>query len=658
MNAAAELLKQAMQSMRAEPGRAAALCRTLLHSEPNNIDATLLLSEALRVSGDIPGAHAIVAPLAAAHPRLFGAQRQLGIILAAMNSPVPASLALRAAAESNPDHPTIWRDLADQLARSGDARGARAAYLRHAHARTMEPRLAAVGDALRAGDAETAEQTLRAFLSEHPTDVNALRMMAEANARLGRYAEAEAALRRVIELAPDFPLTRHELGQLLLSLGRADDALAEARNLLQLDPKNVGSRRLLAAALNSRGDYAEALEIYQQLVAEDPKRAASWATIGHVLKTMGRTEEGIEAYRKSIALAPDMGDAYWGLANLKTVRLTDAEVDQLQAQLERPEVKAQDRVSMFYTLGKALEQRNDIEGAFAAYAEGAVLRRTYDRYDADALTAFVDACIDLQDPTFFASRAGGETAADPIFIIGLPRSGSTLVEQILASHSQVEGTMELSDLQNIARSIDGGGIAYLEALQSLGAEARRELGQSYLQTTRSRRKLGRPCFIDKMPNNWMHVGLIQLILPNANIIDARRHPMACGWSCFRQHFPVGQPFSYDLGDIGRYYADYARLMAHYDRMLPGRVHRVIHEHLVADPETEIRALLAHCGLPFEDQCLRPHETKRAVHTASAEQVRQPISVKSLDEWRAYEAHLEPLRKALGPVLDAYPDAPP
>jgi tetratricopeptide (TPR) repeat protein len=657
MNAAPVLLKEAMQSMRAEPGRAAALCRTLLQSEPNNIDATLLLSEALRLSGDLPAAHAAVAPVAIAHPRLFGAQRQLGIILAAMNAHVPASLALRAAADANPGHPTIWRDLADQLALSGDTRGAQSAYMRHALAPTMEPRLATAGNALRAGDVEVAAQTLATFLSEHPTDVNALRMMAEANARMGRYREAEAALRRVIELAPEFPLTRHELGQMLLSLGRVDDALTEARNLLQLDAKNVGSKRLLASALNARGDYAGALEVYQQLLAEDAKRAASWTTIGHVLKTMGRTEEGIEAYRKSIALAPHIGDAYWGLANLKTVRLDDDEVAQLRTQLERADVTPQDRVSMFYTLGKALEQRKDTEGAFKAYAEGAVVRRGFDKYDAAATTAFVDACINSQDESFFDSHAGGgESAPDPIFIVGLPRSGSTLVEQILASHSEVEGTMELSDIQNLSRDL-GGSVAYLAALPDLDQDARQALGRSYLHTTRSRRKLGRSYFIDKMPNNWLHVGLIQLILPNAKIIDTRRHPMACGWSCFRQHFPVGQGFSYNLADIGRYYADYVRLMAHYDRVLPGRVHRVIHEELVTDPETHIRALLAYCGLAFEEQCLRPHETKRAVHTASAEQVRQPINAKGLDEWRAFEPYLGDLRAALGPALEAYPAAP-
>lgn len=264
----------------------------------------------------------------------------------------------------------------------------------------------------------------------------------------------------------------------------------------------------------------------------------------------------------------------------------------------------------------------------------------------------VNDCIASHGAAFFADRAGqGEQAPDPIFIIGLPRSGSTLVEQILASHSQVEGTMELPDLAGIARSL---GASYLDALQAADANALREMGQSYLRTTKRRRTSGIPFFIDKMPNNWTDTALIQLILPNAKIIDARRHPMACGWSCFKQHFPVGQDFSYDLTDIGRYYSEYVRLMAHYDSVLPARVHRVVHEQLVTDPEPHIRALLDHCGLPFEEQCLRPHETKRAVHTASAEQVRQPISAKGLDDWRAFEPCLDPLKAALGPVLDAYP----
>jgi len=652
MSAVPVMLNEAIQVMRDDPARAAALLQAALRSEPGNQDATLLLSEALRLNGDIKAARAIITPLAAANPGHFGAQRQLGVILAVDNAPLPASLAFRAAADLNPAHPTIWRDLADQLSLAGDEPGAQRAYLRHGFSSNMDPGLAAAAAKLRASDLEAAEALLQDFLRQHPTDIVALRMLAEAHARGGNVKDAERTMRRVLELSPLFQPTRHDLASMLMGLGRIDEALQEARELVRIEPSNPGARRALAAVLNSAGEYEEALQIYLQLLREDPKRAATWTTVGHIRKTLGDSEASVEAYRRSLALAPHKGDAYWGLANLKTVRLSDAEVEALRTQLTRPDLKADDRVAMLYALGKALEQRSDNAAAFSAYAEGASLRaRTYP-HDANALTSFVDDCIARHHAEFFAERAGaGDTAPDPIFVIGLPRSGSTLIEQILASHSQVEGTMELPDLTNVVRGFASG---YLDGLQAADANLMREMGASYLRTTKRRRTLGKSFFIDKMPNNWTHIALIQLALPNAKIIDARRHPMACGWSCFKQHFAQGQDFSYDLTDIGRYYADYVRLMAHYDVVLPGRVHRVIHEQLVTDPEPHIRALLDHCGLPFEEQCLRPHETKRAVHTASAEQVRQPISAKGLDDWRAFEAYLDPLRTALGPVLDAYP----
>lgn len=638
------MLNEAMKAMGAEPQRAAALLRTALQTEPNNLDAGLLLSEALRLSGDLKAARLVIAPIAAANPRHFGAQRQLGVILAADGAALPASLALRAAADLNPAHPTIWRDLGDQLMRAGDQAASQAAYLRHGFSPTMDPALANAGAKLRTGETEAAEAALQDYLRLHPTDIVALRMLGEAQARVGNNDAAEVTMRRIISLAPGFQPTRHDLSQMLMGLGRLEEALHEARELLKLEPTNPGSRRVLAAVLTSGGEYEEALAIYQKLLDEDPRRAPTWTTVGHIQKTLGDSEASVEAYRRSIALAPQSGDAYWGLANLKTVKLTDAEVETLRAQLARADLGREDRVSMLYTLGKALEQRRDTAAAFAAYAEGAAIRAQDHPHDANALAAFVDDCIARHSAAFFADRAGmGDPSTDPIFIVGLPRSGSTLVEQILASHSQVEGTMELPDLTNVTRSL---GANYLDGLDAASSAALHDMGGAYMRTTRRRRTPGKAFFIDKMPNNWMHTALIQLALPNAKIIDARRQPMACGWSCFKQHFPQGQDFSYDLTDIGRYYADYVRLMAHYESVLPRRVHRVIHEQLVTDPEPHIRALLAHCGLPFEEQCLRPHETKRAVHTASAEQVRQPISAKGLDDWRPFEPYLEPLKAAL------------
>ncbi len=661
MTAAAKLMGEALTLLRSAPAQAETLLRAVLEAEPDNGDAKLVLSEALRRRGDLAGARALAQSDALARPAWFGAQRQLGVILAAQGDALPASIALRRAAELNPAHPSIWRELGDQLALAGDAAGAESAYARYAAAPIAEPRLAAAARALAQADASAAYAILEAYLGQFPHDVVGLRLMSEAHARAGRYGEAEACLRRCIELAPGFAYARHALGQLLLGLGRVDDALAEVRRLLQREPANAGARRLLGAIYNERGDYDDAALTYQALLREDPRRAGSWVSLGHVLKTLGRTEEGVAAYRRAIDLAPERGDAFWSLANLKTVRLSDDDVAQMRAQLARGDLDPEQRVDMSFALGKALEQRNDAAGAFDAYAQGARLRRALAPYDHTRLSAAVEAQVATLDAGFFARAGAGAPQPDPIFVVGLPRSGSTLVEQILASHSAVEGTMELPDMHNLATALaasagaaDG---AYLAALAGLGGHDLSELGERYLASTRSHRKLGRAHFIDKMPNNWLHTGLIHLTLPNARIIDVRRHPMACGWSCFKQHFARGQDFSYDLADIGRYYADYVRLMAHLDAVLPGRVHRVIYEQLVADPEPHIRALLDHCGLAFEPACLRPHETARAVHTASSEQVRQPISAKGLDDWRAYEAQLGPLRDALGPVLDAYPHAP-
>ncbi|HQP21181.1 MAG TPA: sulfotransferase, partial [Phenylobacterium sp.] len=358
-----------------------------------------------------------------------------------------------------------------------------------------------------------------------------------------------------------------------------------------------------------------------------------------------------------------MGEAWWSLANLKTFRFEAGDLAAIRAQLARGDLADEDRFHLEFALGKALEDAGDYGASFAAYAQGNALRRKSLDYDAEETHRAMLRSRALFTPDFLAARAGqGCEAPDPIFILGLPRAGSTLIEQILASHSMIEGTMELPDIPAIAKRLGARKAkdqesAYPEVLAELSAEELRALGEEYLERTRGQRKLGRPLFIDKMPNNFAHVGLIRLILPNAKIIDARRHPLGCCFSGFKQHFARGQGFTYDLTDLGRYYADYVALMAHFDAVAPGRVHRVIYERMVADPESETRALLDYCGLPFEDACLRFYENDRAVRTASSEQVRRPIFTDGLDQWRNFEPWLDPLKAALGSVLEAYPDAP-
>lgn len=499
-----------------------------------------------------------------------------------------------------------------------------------------------------------AEPLLRQHLKADPFDVAAIRMLAELAGRIGRYKDAENLLRRALELAPDFTAARANLAIVLYRLNRPAEAIAELDLVTHDEPDHLGHANLKAAAFGRIGGFDEAIALYEAILAKAPDQPRVWMSFGHMLKTVGRQADGIAAYRRTIALAPAMGEAWWSLANLKTVRFDADDIGAMQAALARGDTSDEDRFHLDFALGKALEDRGEAESAFDHYARGNALRRTKIVYDADETTAFVDQSIALFTPDFFAARAGqGCPAPDPIFILGMPRAGSTLVEQILSSHSLVEGTSELPDMPTLARRIDD----YPAGVAALSADALHDMGVDYLKRAAIQRRSDKPYFIDKLPNNWAHAGLIRLILPNAKIIDARRHPIACCFSNFKQHFARGQAFSYALDDMGRYYRDYVRLMTHFGEAMPAPPYRVIYEAMVEDTEAQVRALLAACGLAFEPACLAFHETERAVRTASSEQVRQPIFRDGIEAWTGFDAWLDPLRAALGDVIDAYPVVP-
>jgi tetratricopeptide (TPR) repeat protein len=561
------------------------------------------------------------------------------------------------------EHPQGLRLLGAALRLQGEVEGAEQAYLRSVRASVGDPALIRAARALCENQLAVAEQTLRTILKARPTDVAAIRMLAETGMRLGRTEDAENLLARCIELAPGFTAARHNYATVLYRHNKPVEAIAQLDRLLADDAENPAYLNLKAAALGRIGEYEGAIDHYARVLARHTGHPKTWMSYGHALKTVGRQADAIDAYRRALALQPGLGEVWWSLANLKTVQFSDADRAAMEAQIARTDLDPEDRFHLHFALGKALEEQARWAPSFDHYARGNAMRRQDLAYDADETSLHVRRSQTLFTPDFFAQRAGrGSPAADPIFVVGLPRSGSTLVEQILSSHSQVEGTQELPDIIAMARRLGGqarkssGGV-YPDMLAGLGADQLKALGEEYLERAGVHRKLGRPFFIDKMPNNWAHVGLIHLILPNAKIVDARRHPLGCGFSAFKQHFARGQGFTYDLTDLGRYYGDYVALMEHFVAILPGRVHRVIYERMVADPEAETRALLAYCGLPFEDGCLRFYENDRAVRTASSEQVRRPIFTDAADHWRNYEPWLGPLKAALGPVLDAYPDAP-
>ena len=625
--------------------------------------ALQLLAAACSLQGDAQGALDILIPLAQAQPNWAMIHFELGLALGRCGRGQEAIQALHRALALKPDLPQAWRALGDHLMAAGEQDAADAAYASHVRHSTRDPRLLTAAVALVENRIPEAEALLREHLKQAPTDVAAIRMFAEVAARLGRNEDALHLLERCLELAPSFQEARQNYALLLHRSNQPEAALVEIERLLAVEPDHLGNRNLKAVVLCRIGDYEPAIRIYADLLEHYPRHAKVWVSYGHALKTAGHTERAVAAYRRSLELEPSFGEVWWSLANLKTFRFSPDELAAMRGQLARADLAEDDRLHLEFAVGKALEDAGEYEPSFRHYAQGNAIRRAQLHYSADDTHARVQYIRAHYTRDFFAARAGaGSPAPDPIFVVGLPRAGSTLIEQILSSHSQVEGTMELPEVTSITRLLRLQGDAddvmpYHGALAALDADALRALGERYLAHTRIQRKTAAPLFIDKMPNNFMHLGLIHLMLPNAKIIDARRHPLACCFSAFKQHFARGQSFSYGLEDVGRYYRDYVALMAHFDAVLPSRIHRVVYERMVDDTEGEVRRLLEYCGLPFEASCLQFFRNPRPVRTASSEQVRQPIYREGVDHWRHYETWLGPLASALGTVLESYPEVP-
>ncbi|MBP7625334.1 MAG: sulfotransferase [Xanthomonadales bacterium] len=656
-------LTHARSLLSQSPALAAEQAREILRVVPGQSDAELLLAGALRRIGDLDHARALLHPLRQKYPRSAPIWLEWGELCACAGEDEIAARALKRAVDLDPGLVRGWLALADHCSATEDARGAAVAYAQFLRHSTRDPELLRAAEALCANQIPDAEHLLRVRLYKAPTDVAAIRMLAEVAARLGRHDDAEHLLARCLELSPQFAAARQQYAMLLHRNNKPQLALAQIDWLQREDPGNASVSNLKAAVLCRTGDYGPAIDIYRDLVRQFPNQAKLFLSYGHALKTAGRGDEAIAAYRRCIAIEPGFGEAYWSLANLKTFRFDSNDVATMRTQLRCDDLPQEQRAQFEFALGKATEDDEAYAESFAHYAQGNALRRDMIPYDPADARVRVQRSKALFAANFFAERVGwGAEQPDPIFVVGLPRSGSTLIEQILSSHSAVEGTMELPEIISITRelreeSIGSGRGSYHDALERKSADEIRALGLAYLGRTRIQRKQDMPFFIDKMPNNFFHVGLIHLILPNAKIIDARRHPLACCFSGFKQYFARGQNFSYGLEDLGHYYRDYVELMAHFDAVLPGRVHRVIYERMVDDTESEVRRLLDYCGLAFEDRCLRFFENNRPVRTASSEQVRRPIYREGIDHWRHFEPWLGPLKTVLGDVLEHYPDPP-
>lgn len=627
-----------------------ALARELLAGDPADGEAHYVAAIAARYLKRFEDANDHLAQLHAAMPEYGRAWQEQGHLALARGDTQAALAAYIRATRFNPALEASWREQARLFAAAGRTADAQAATMQQQRLANLPRELVAVQNHLAEGRLLRAEEICRHYLRQHPRNVEGMRLLAKIGIEFGVLEEAEFLLESAVVFSPDDLQLRLDYIDALRRRQNFSKALEEAEALHKRDTENPLFQSRLAIECIQMGEYDRGLALFESVLEKLPDDPASLTSRGHALKTKGAQSDAIASYRSAIAAKPDHGDAYYALANLKTYRFEPGEVEAMKAQAARPDLAFMDRVHLSFALGKALEDAGDYQSSFAHYERGNDLKRAQTRYSADAMSDELAKQRALCTPELFAKHAGaGHDAPDPIFILGLPRAGSTLLEQILASHSQVDGTLELPNILALAHRLRGrkaGVSRYPEILQDLEAEQLAKFGADFIENTRIHRQRA-PFFIDKMPNNFRHIGLIHLILPNAKIIDARRAPMDCCFSGFKQLFAEGQEFTYGLNEIGRYYADYVELMDHWDRVLPGKVLRVEHEDVLDDQEGQTRRMLDFLGLPFEEACLQFHKTDRAVRTASSEQVREPINRKGQGAWKPFEPWLGDLKAALG-----------
>ena len=636
------------------------LCQSLLNQpliESERIESLYFLCVAKRCENNLEDALDTVSSLLSLKPNHSRALQERGYLYLAKNQLNKALQAFHQATIENPALAASWQQLFALYNKAGQTQAAAVARTQLTYLKQLPPKLLGASDLIYEGKLAIAEQVCREFLQANKHNIDAMRLLADIGQRLRIFDDAEFLLESCIELAPENTRARTEYLHLLNRMGKFKAAQLQAEILLTQQPDNPGLKVSLASALVGLGDIELAIPLYQHVLKQTPTNAEIHLLLGHAFKASGHLSQSIESYREAYQLNPSYGDAYWSLANTKTYQLNDGELKLIIDHESRQDVPVEDRVHLCFAAGKALEDRRDFDEAFHYYERGNALQSKKTGYKSESNEANIQAQIKYCTAELFERRGQlGSSAADPIFIVGLPRAGSTLLEQILASHSQVDGTMELHNILGLALRLRGRKAgeesAYPRNLAEIGDDYFSRFGEKFIKDTQAYRG-NAPIFIDKMPNNFHHIGLIRLMLPNAKVIDARRHPMGCCFSGFKQLFGEGQDFTYGLTEIGRYYRSYVELMDHWDKVIPNFVLRVNYEDVVEDLEGQVRRILEFCKLPFESNCLDFHQTERIIKTPSSEQVRQPIFTSGLEQWRNFEAHLGPLKDGLGNVLDSY-----
>ncbi len=630
--------------------------KALLAEVPENRDLWYVVAVSQRYLQRIADALSTLAQLERLHPDYSRLYQERGHCYVALREAPPAIEAFLRAVNINPALPASWNALKILFKMTGQTADADMAAAHVDRLAKLPPGGVTASSMFADGEIVPAERLVRAYLLTHGNHVEAMRLLAKIGMKLEVLDDAEFLLESLLMLAPDYHAARYDYALVLLQRHKHVQALEELDRLQKIDPHNRAYRISYATACVGIGNHEQAIELYRAILAESPQLSPEVAdlhlSVAHALKTLGKQKEAIDSYHTAVACRPSFGDAYWSLANLKTYRFPLEDIARMRAEEEAPTTRPEDRYHLCFALGKALEDRAEYAEAFRYYERGNALKKAQIRFRIEPIERNAHLQPTVCTTEFFETRRGyGCDSVDPIFIVGLPRSGSTLLEQILASHSRVEGTMELPNILRFVGDLQGRDTEndsprYPAILADLKPEVFRQFGEKYIADTRIYRT-GKPRFIDKMPNNFRHIGLIHLILPNAKIIDARREPMACCFSNFKQLFASGQEFTYSLDDIARYYRSYVELMRHWDAVLPGKVLRVQHEDVVDDLEGNVRRILDFCGLEFEPQCVEFYKTERSVRTASSEQVRRPIFKEGIDQWRHFEPWLGPLKEVLG-----------
>ena len=653
------LFDEALELINAgDPVAAEKLCREAVQRNPRDVNMSGLLGAVLIKRRRLDEAEQILKQTIALAPTFAKAHEDLGYALLEQERYEEAVEMLQKATRLDPKLDAAHFNLGKALASTGRGKEADAAFEASFELSPERKKLALAAKQHQEGRIEEAEQLYRQVLNNNPRNVDALRMLAMVAATTKRYDDAERLLRKAVGIAPDFLTAVVDLGRVLKEQDRFEEAIDCFKKAIAINPNNPHAHFLLASAYSPAALNREAAQEYRRALELAPEHPGALLGLGNALKTIGKQNEAIKAYQDCIRVRPDNGEIYWSLANLKTYRFSDQQIAEMVARVDNPEgLTEQSEVNFLFALGKACDDRQDYDNAWRYYERGNGKQRMLAQYDPVQTETINDAIIEVFDKALLEEKAGqGCPDRAPIFVLGLPRSGSTLVEQILASHSQVEGTSELPYLGRVAMSLNrnrADGVNYPEAARELEAAHLTALGEDYINYARLHRTEGKPFFIDKMPNNFPTIGFLNLILPQAKIIDARRHPLDACVGNFRQHYAKGQTFSYDLTDLGEYCLQYLRMMDHWHQALPGRILTVQYEELVTDFENQARRLLDHCELPWEEACVRFYETERPVRTASSEQVRQPIYTDALNFWRNYERHLDELLEIVEPVRDRY-----